>query len=76
VVIRRGDRLLLNGQELVYEGKVFSWKSHPLGVVIDTASSRYRLVLVIFQLPYNPALPGEPPPEWVIRAAQQMTKQS
>jgi hypothetical protein len=45
-------------------------------VVIDTASNGYRLVLVILQLPYNPALPGEPPPEWVIRAARQMTKRS
>jgi hypothetical protein len=45
-------------------------------VVIDTASNGYRLVLVVHQLPYNPALPGEPPPEWVIRAARQMTKRS
>jgi hypothetical protein len=76
VVIQLDNRLLLNGQELVYEGTFFSWKSHPLGAVINTAPDRSRLVLMVHQLPYNPALPGEPPPEWVIRAAQQMMKRS
>ena len=34
VVIRLGDRFLLNGETLLYEGNWYSWDSHPQGVVI------------------------------------------
>lgn len=34
VIIRRGNKFLLNGKELLYEGDWDSWHAHPDGVVI------------------------------------------
>lgn len=43
VVIRVGNRFLLNGEKLLYEGAMNGWLSHPKGVVIRVGD---RLLLI------------------------------
>lgn len=38
IIIENGDKLLLNGQVLLYEGKWNRWDAHPHGVIVENGN--------------------------------------